>query len=57
MKNLTRHSPPAKIKNKIITLINNIHRTLTNPMEHDVSCGSIANFLNIRGLKLTVRFS
>ena len=52
MKNLTRHSPPAKIKNKIITVINNIHKPMTNPMEHGVSSGSIANYLNICSLSL-----
>ena len=34
MKNVKRHRPPAKIKNKIIIIDNNIHTPMTNPMEH-----------------------
>ena len=29
-----------------------MHKPMTNPMEHDVSCGSVDIFLNISGLSL-----
>ena len=37
-------------------IISKIHKPRTNPIDHDVSCGSSTNFL-INAAILTIRFS